>query len=44
MEGEDLVVLPGPGEGLGERPTASSLALKAKLRRQTVETVSYILF
>jgi len=44
MEGEDLVVLPGPGEGLGERPTASSLALEAELRRQTVETVSHVLF
>jgi hypothetical protein len=44
MEGEDLVGLPGPGEGLSERPTPSSFALKAELRRQTVETVSHILF
>jgi hypothetical protein len=44
MEGEDLVVLPGPGEGLGERPIASSLPLEAELRRQSVETMSHVLF
>ena len=44
MEGKDLVVLPGPGKGLGERPTAGSLALQPELRRQSVETMSYVLF
>jgi len=44
MSDEDVVIRPRPGEGLGERPTAGSLALKAELRRQSVETVSHILF
>jgi hypothetical protein len=44
MKGEDVVVLPGPGEGLCERPTAGSLAVEAELRRQSVEAVSDILF
>ena len=44
MREEDVVILPGPGEGLGERPTAGSLTFEAELRRQSVETVSHILF
>jgi hypothetical protein len=44
MSEEDVVILPGPGEGLGERPTAGSLAVEAEVRRQSVETVSDILF
>jgi hypothetical protein len=44
MGEEDVVILPGPGEGLGERPTARSLALEAELCRQSVKTVSDILF
>ena len=44
MSEEDVVILPSPGEGLGERPTAGSLALEVELCRQSVKTVLDILF